>query len=244
LKGAADLIARKRLITRIVGTFLFLAAFPAGRCAWAQDSELPGIIAENPAQAPKGYFDPGHLKGRWGIGISYMTNFGTALVLRHWYSDNGAFELLFGGYDTPQAGEDFSDNYTTSPGWGYGAGLGLKRNLAMPVENVFIQGAARLTFSQSYQQNSYDYNLRTYQYQDLVLFVGPGFEAFIPFWKNLSVEGSIGLYVSSRWSQTESVYNPAQYSSSNNTKTDSWIISCGLKNNMSSLVNMTVNFYF
>ncbi len=198
-------------------------------------------ITSTPATPETKSFSPDQLKGHWAVGVSSMSGIGTALALRYWYEGNEALDLLVGGTDAPLNGTTFTNTYVSTPNWSYGLSLGMRHILGKPAEDVFTQWLVRVNYTQTYQQQSNTSFLTTSQTQDLTLFTGPGFEAFVPFWKNLSIEGNIGLSLDSHWIQTDSLSN-STYSS--NIHSGSWVWSLGLSNTITSIVNASVHFYF
>jgi len=186
-------------------------------------------------------FSPEHLKERVGLGVSYMSYIGPALSLRYWAHDDEAYDFSMGGYDNPSPGKDFANDLVFTPNWGYGVSVGLRHNWRHPAEDVFVQWIARLSYSQTFYQNSNSSVISTSQNQDLSLFIGPGFEAFVPFWKNISIEGNIGLSLDSHWSQYAQVNSPS-YPYTNPTP-NYWSLSLGINNTITSILNAAVHFY-
>jgi hypothetical protein len=126
------------------------------------------------------------LDGKWGLGFDTIqgANSGGALSaspnavdLRWWKSDVLALEGLV------------ALNITNpSPGTGesiFGLGVGAKYNWRKPVEDVLVQWVGRFSFA---TDNSGGSNNTTVAVQG-----GSAFEAFIPAWKALSVEGMVAL---------------------------------------------------
>jgi hypothetical protein len=199
-------------------------------------------------------FSCNHLSGKWGIGVSSTTNGGNALDLRHWVSDASALEVFLSGYDTPNSGYyDFNGNVVNFPHWGLGGGLGLKTNLAQPISGVFIQGISNLAYSTNDSKTS---NL-TFNNQNLPVglemvdtkqqgftwFLGTGFEAFLPYFTNFSLEGNVGLSLNTNWKQYYANFNPAEttqpnYSYAVQANTISF------SNTTFTLVNFAVHYYF
>lgn len=217
--------------------------------AWAQDNNQ--APSPTPTASAKS-FSPDHLKGTTGFGITSFNYTGSALAYRYWTSDSTALDIYLGGNYSQTNSYDFSGNSTVVPNWNYGLGAALKQNWNEPVKNVFIQSLERLTYSQNYNQsisttsNSgtlYGYEYYYNQNQALGLYLGLGFEAFIPFWENLSIEGTIGVSATASWSETNTFYN-SNFSSNTNTHTSAFIFNFGSGSNTFSILNGAVHLYF
>jgi hypothetical protein len=252
----------KKVIAFIFGMAFFIPHYNAFAQTWnSADSspvQLPRLTQyTTPSSSPTpsynpAAFSPEHLKGYFGMGLGSMTYGGTALVFRYWMDNSTALDIMAGGGDNPTTGYDFSGNAIALSNFGFGVGLCLKENLSEPVRDVFVQMIERVTYSQNYiqttgttSQNGYIYGTsnNVSQNQQINLFWGLGFEAFIPFWRNLSIEGSVGLSANATFNQASSIYNPT-YTTQPNTQTSSGLITGGASSNTFSLVNGSVHFYF
>jgi hypothetical protein len=164
------------------------------------------------------------LSHRFGFGLStypqYRNGIGPLLSCRYWFNEKFALELA-AGYDqtgSPSGLYDASNNELINRSLSAQESLALKYNIGRPVKYVRIQGIIQVGGVQS---NSYQYqtvwvqNVSTgYSYTDNVGswqnpniyfsgYVGVGFEAYIPFWTNISVEGSVGLNVGTTESNSQ-----------------------------------------
>ena len=202
--------------------------------------------------APK-EFSYDHLKGSGAFGIGYG-NLGTALSFRKWISDDTALELLVSGNIVTNNQADFSGSYQLLPNYNWSLGLQMKNNLAGPENNIYLQLVTALTFSQTHTvtesltSSANPPYLTAYERSiadaDVInAFVGPGFEAFLPFWKNLSIEGNAGMNFSATWSSNDQDYNPA-LTSTRNYSSAGWSLAAGTKLNAFSIVNAYIHFYF
>jgi hypothetical protein len=207
-----------------------------------QENAIDATPSPTPSATPLSQtFSPDHLKGRWAVGVSSVS--GTTLALRYWCAEDEALDLLVGGSDSPLSGTDPNNNYISTPNWSYGLSLGLRHNLEKPAENVYVQWLERITYYQTFSQSDYSGDLSTNQSQDLTFFTGPGFEAFVPFWKNLSIEGNIGLAVDSHWVQSAQS-GTSTFPSSGSSTTSHWTLSFGWNNTITSILNAAVHIYF
>jgi|GEM_PF-1943169 len=256
-------IFRGWLMRRVI-LVLFSWVLCLGASAWAQSenstaastlsltpTSVPTLApTQAPALSPTASptpFDPGHLKGAQGIGVS-----GTLLTYRYWTGDSTALDLFLGGSFALNSGLDFSGNNTTAPNWNYTLGVGLKQNFKEPFKGVFIQSIEHLTFNQTYNETIYtttsygvNYGSEDYynQSQSVNLYLGLGFEAFVPFWENLSIEGSVGLSSNLNLLETNAFYN-SNFSSQANTQTATSNFNLGSTSNAFSILNGAVHFYF
>lgn len=248
---------------------LSVAVFSAASTTWASPSttspspeptsaalsDAPGPEAEaaaTPASTPLP-FSYDHLAGRWGIGLASSPNGGTALDLRQWVSNRTALDFSVGGFDTPNNGFDFNGNEVNYPHWGFGLGLGFKTNLSEPIPGIFLQWLTSLNYSTNETETSLSsvYNSKTYvgfetvdtQQQTLSLFLGSGFEAFLPFFKDLSIEANVGVNLGSNWRQSTTLYNTLVTSNLNQYFADQ-NFSAALSASTFSILNMAVHYYF
>jgi hypothetical protein len=213
------------------------------------------VAAQEPSPTPAStpaVFSPEHPKGYLGVGIGTTPLGATALALRYWMEDNTALDVMVSGSDSPGAGYDFSGNQITTSNWAYGLSLGLKQNLKEPIRDVFVQGIARLSYAQNFVQSTsttsensitYGYTNLNTQNQEVSLFLGIGFEAFVPFWEDISIEGNAGLSVNALWNEVTDYYNP-NFSSQPDISTSYGLLSAGVNTNTFSILSGSVHFYF
>ncbi len=223
--------------------------------SWAQTASPTPTPSETAVPTPSPIpapFSPEHLKGRTGVGIASLTNIPTAFAYRYWMDDATALDIYLGGTYSQTNSYDFSGGSIQVPTWNYGLSVGLKENFNRPVKDVFVQWIERLSFSETYAEqvysdvsNGYTYGSQYYYNQNQVvnLFLGVGFEAFVPFWESLSIEGSVGLSSSLSFNEQDTFYNPA-FSSSVNTHYASYVLTTGFNSNAFSIFNGAVHFYF
>lgn len=117
-----------------------------------------------------------------------------ALDLRWWAGDRLGFDLLLAGnYNTQQTGKGvLSPLVSDSPGDAvYGGGLGLRYNVSEPNHDLLAQIVLKATGAQAVE--SVSGLTGQVDATTLAAFLGAGFEAFIPGWDWLSVEGQAGV---------------------------------------------------
>jgi hypothetical protein len=190
-------------------------------------------------------FSPDHLKGRLGFGLIYTNDvsFTYSADIRWWFEDRAALDLLVGGTYAEQKGYGFNGAPNTTPDWNYSLGLGMREVIAEPTADVHVLFAQRLVFSDYLQQSASVSSLYKYQVQALMGFVGLGFEAFVPFWRNLSIEGSVGLKFGARWEEDIQIMNG--YGAPDlKYETDYGNFVAGSNNDVTSLLGAGVHFYF
>jgi len=205
---------------------------------------VPTAIANSPiaTPVPKATFSPEHMKGYLGIGLGSLPYAGTAVDIRYWMDNNLAVDLMAGGTSNPFNGQDFNGNSVQVPDWGYGLSLGFKENLEEPVHDVFVQLIERLNYSQNYDEYEDTNEMTVTQNQIVSVYLGLGFEAFIPFWESLSIEGSVGLTATDTFNESLAVYNPNYYGT--NSQTSSNVFAAGLTSGTFSILSGSVHFYF
>ena len=207
----------------------------AEKVAISQEEKLPAI--EN--------FDPENLKGKWAVGgtILYLSYpwYGNLenLSARKWIENNSALDFYAGvSYET-QLGVDFNNNWVTIPKYAFDLGVGLRQIVARPVENVHIEVIQRLLFTSSYWEyagSTYD---EVHGSQKFDLYLGIGFEAFMPFWKNLSLEGDVGIDAAITYYD-----NRTKFPTGPDNLVSYWETSISTQNNNVGIVNLAVNYYF
>jgi len=188
---------------------------------------------------------PRILRHRWAIGIDSVPGTGpaasgsvavpNALSLRWWATDRLGVDLLAGGsYSSQQAGgSSLSTQVASSPGTStYAGALALRYNLSEPSRDLLVQLLFKGSGAQAQAQPA-GASGASGKPGDLSGFLGVGFEAFIPGWEWLSVEGSAGV---TGYSQ----YTP-QSAGSAASQTTSGL---GLAGNGTSPFNFSVHVYF
>jgi hypothetical protein len=146
---------------------------------------------------------PFTLGGKFGFGADQMDGDGFSPSIRYWLNDQTALEVL---------GSNYMDSW--------GCALGVLQNIAHPTRDVYIHLLSRYTFNQYSNPNVSSLT----NYSSITL--GIGFEAFMPFCENLSLDGWVGLEVDG-----QTVFP----NSSANLNT--------LTGSLGSLMNLAVHFY-
>ncbi len=163
---------------------------------------LGASMGAQAAEAPKA------LAGRWGFGLDSVAGATPASVLgsavlsapnaaavRYWFTDKvGIDGLLAMDLNSIQTGTASGTPGTVASGTGFG--LAIKYNLSQPSRDLLGQLLARGTMASSTQSDPT--GLVKLTTSTTSLFVGAGFEAFIPHWEWLSIEGSVGLSLTSQ----------------------------------------------
>ena len=115
-----------------------------------------------------------------------------------------------------------------APRWGFGLGVGVKYNLTEPSHDLLAQLVAKCSYGTAAQTGG------TTQLATTALFVGAGFEAFVPGWDWLSLEGSAGATLNSQDLEPTNGGTGASQSTSN----------LSLGGNGFSPVNLSIHVYF
>jgi hypothetical protein len=123
----------------------------------------------------------------------------TLIDLRYWLSDKFILEIFGGGTAGTQLGNNTFGGLINDPYWAYCYGLGIKTNLAEPFDGLMIQCVTHLLYYQNSTQRSTEIDVYQDQYQYLSVSIGLGFEYFLPFVKNLSLETSASLEFDENW---------------------------------------------
>jgi hypothetical protein len=234
------------LLIGLAGLFLLLPL--QGSCEEPLDDSAASSAGADKKDLPLKVegFSPDHLGGTWAMGFGFAYG-GYAILARHWWDESLAFDWTLGGnlQPPPSPGTTgFVDDR-----WNLTLGFGTRQNLSRPVEDVFLQLITNLTFSASYvKQIDYTSNpveSAVNQAQALNLYFGPGVEAFLPFWKNLSFEASAGLNFTANWTQ-QSVTNNGFIPTPNYSTTNSfkWALGIGNNNTNFNILNAAFHFYF
>jgi hypothetical protein len=150
------------------------------------------------------------LAGRWGLGFDNIpgASAGTGLIpglaqsnavsFRYWVSERLAWDglLALSLSSQPPGGAGAAGVPAGTDQRGYGVGTVLKWNAKRPSSWLLAQILARASLASLTQlQNDGSGNGQTTT--TFGLGIGAGFEAFLPAWDSLSVEGSVGLNFSS-----------------------------------------------
>jgi hypothetical protein len=148
---------------------------------------------------------PRSLANHWAVGVDSlptsaitspsgaMVAVPSALSVRWWATERLAVDLLVAGnYNSAQAGKgELSPLVSSGPGNAfYAGGLGVRYNISELSHDLLSQFVVKASGAQSAGSISGWSGKATET--TLAVFVGAGFEAFVPGWDWLSVEGSAG----------------------------------------------------
>jgi hypothetical protein len=202
--------------------------------------------------------------GRFGLGLSAISvapreNLSTPadsltlLSIRYWLSDRFQLDVLLGGTAGNQFGTNITNGTVYDPFWAYCYGVGIKTNLAEPVEGLWIKFTNQYLYYQNSSQstrtadavNSQNQTVLTTavltdQYQYLSVSAGLGFEYFLPFVKNLSLETSETLEFDTNW-ETYAVNFPAGYAGAS-FNYSTWVLK--VTSPGFNLTSLTFHYYF
>lgn len=178
-------------------------------------------VAQSPsAQGPR-------LAGHWGIGFDSIPGASTgtglvpglaapnALAVRYWVTERFSWDgLLAVNLNSQPAGGGGSTGVPAGTDQkAFGAGTVMKLNLKRPTPWLLAQAVGRASLA-SLQQVSNNGAGTGQTTTTFGLGVGLGFEAFLPFWDSLSVEGNILADFSSSQTKLEGPSQAAQSGSS------------------------------
>lgn len=197
--------------------FVILSALAAALClcapARAEDltSELQVTPAPSPTPVPAGP----KLAKHWGFGFDNIPGASTgtnlipglaqpnAVAVRYWVNDSLAWDglLTLNLSSQPANAQGVSAGQDSK---GYGFGTVIKYNVKRPTPWLLAQvlGRASLASLQSVS-NSGTTQGTGETTTTFGLGLGAGFEAFLPVWDSLSVEGNVGLNFSSSQTKTD-----------------------------------------
>lgn len=219
----------------------------ASAAAFAAPAGAPAPEPEAAAPAPEPTPNPGpRLAGRWGLGFDNIpgASAGTGLVpglatpnavaIRYWVHERLSWDglLALDISSQPAGGTGAPGVPAGTDQRGYGVGTVLKFNAKRPTPWLLAQVLARASLaSLSQVQNDGSNNGQTTTTFGLGL--GAGFEAFLPAWDSLSVEGSVGLNFSSSQTKTDGGTQAAQSGSS-----------LGISGSGFNPLNVAIHLYF
>ena len=223
-------------------TLTLLALALAAPVAAAEALAPTPAPAATPVPTPTGP----RLTGRWGLGFDNIpgASAGTGLVpgladpnaaaIRYWINEQLAWDglLALDLSSQPSGGSGAPGVPAGTDQRGYGVGTVLKFNVKRPTPWLLAQVLARASLASLTQaQNNGSNNGQTTT--TFGLGVGAGFEAFLPYWDSLSVEGSVGLNFSSSQTKLEGPGQVAQSGSS-----------LGISGSGFTPLNVSVHLYF
>jgi len=147
------------------------------------------------------------LAHRWGFGLDTLpgtsvANQGgsllaqpNAIALRWWATDRMAVDLLAAGSASNANGNGSAGSGNVIP-QGYGGGLAFKYNLSEPSHDLLVQMVAKGSYASAQPSSgTAGASGSNEQFTTAAGFLGIGFEAFVPGWDWLSLEGSAGAAV-------------------------------------------------
>ncbi len=164
------------------------------------------------------------LTGLWGVGFDTIPGASAttgllpglsqpnAVSLRRWFNEKFALEAKLAFSATSQPAGVSGTSVTSA----WGVGTQMKYNIARPSPWLLAQFIGGATLAQLGQTTNAapgagDLGQTT---TNFTIMVGLGFEAFIPVWKALSLEGNVGLNVSSVQAKSAGAAQATQSSSS------------------------------
>jgi len=190
---------------------------------------------------------PRSLEHHWAVGIDSLPAVGiispssslvaipNALSVRWWATDRlGIDVLMSGNYSSIEAGKgELSPSVSSSPGNAfYAGGVGFRYNWSVLSHDLLSQLIVKASGAQSVQSISGSSGKANETV--LATFVGGGFEAFIPGWDWLSVEGSAGITGFSQSLTPQSAVNGGSQT----------VSGAGLAGSGFSPINLAVHAYF
>jgi hypothetical protein len=174
----------KKLMMFIMALSFMLAASSQARKARG-DEESSG--------SSRGGIQTG-MAGKWGLGFETMSGGVGAADVRYWLSDTLGLEGNLGlDWASQPGGTDSAGKPTNNSSSAIALGVGAKFNWKKPVEDVLIQFLGRAILANQSQTTVAAGNSTSLNTLAFGIFVGTGFEAFIPVWRSLSVEGNVGI---------------------------------------------------
>lgn len=156
-----------------------------------------------------------------------------ALALRYWLNEKVALELQASASTNTQPSSTTGTAGTASKA--FGVGLQGKYVISRPHELLLTQLAAGFSvgsFSQGPEPA--DKNNPSQTTSTISVWVGTGFEAFLPWWRALSIEGQVRLRVQSTETKTEG--GTQQFTQSGS--------SIGFQGDGFSPLNLSIHYYF
>ena len=170
----------------------------------------------------------------------------TLISIRYGLSDRFLLEVLLGGTAGTNVGYDIYGYPTVNdPYWAYCYGLGVKTNLVRPFDGFWVQALTRFLYFENSAQSSLDnYTLTSDvlsdHYQSLSVAAGLGFEYFLPFLKNLSLETSETVEFDTNWeTYTDTSRKTSKVTTENYSTWVLQVVSPGF-----NLTSLSIHYYF
>jgi hypothetical protein len=197
------------------------AGFFTGPVNPAQPAAAPATAAQSASPSASVL-----LKGRWGIGYDQVPGASiasassqipglaqaNALAVRYWVTEDLAWDGLL-AMDLSSQPSGSTGAAAGTDQHGYGLGTVLKLNLKRPTPWLMAQLLGRASLAQLSQSD----NTGSGAGQTTTTFgvgLGAGFEAFLPVWDALSLEGSVNIGFSSSQTKVNNAQGAAQNGSS------------------------------
>jgi hypothetical protein len=136
--------------------------------------------------------------GTFGAGVAMLPSYKSempALTADFWVMDSLAVEALLGVGTGSQynGGTDGSGNPAMDGIFAFGLGAGARWVFAAPSEHLLLQGVARLNYANNSQTSPVAGSNTVTTRNIFGVYVGAGFEGFLPVWDALSLEVNAGL---------------------------------------------------
>lgn len=225
--------------------------YPAASTYPAQQRQAYAYAQPTPRPTPA----PRVLAHRWGFGLDTvpgatnnpvsgsLVSAPNAIAVRWWATESIGLDLLAALDATSlQTGTSGASSGGSTPGTaasGFGLGLGVKYNLTRPAHDLLTQIVARVSTASSTQSDPT--GLLKLNTSTLGLFLGAGFEAFVPGWDWLSLEGSAGFSMKTQTVKPESTTGAASAATAGASQTTS---SMSLGGAGFSPINVAFHVYF
>ncbi len=177
------------------------------------------------------------LMGKWGVGFDSIPGAGVgpnAVDLRYWAADRTAWEglLAFGSNNVP-GGTDAAGKPVNNSNMAFGLGVGYDYAWLKPSENFLVKLVGKASLASEGTTVNTLGTATTGTTTTIGLSGGLGFEAFIPAWPALSVEGSVRLGLTA-----------GSISSSAAGSTTQGTLNLGLAGDGFTPLNVAAHFYF
>jgi hypothetical protein len=203
---------RGLLAAAVMAAPMASAAAAAGAQAPAYTPQQRQYMAQIAQMVKAQPAPPRVLAKRWGFGLDHIPGASSnpaggtliaapnAVAVRWWPTEKLGLDLLAAmdasSLQTSTGGVASGSGVPGTSASGMGFGLGVKYGLSRPSRDLHTQAVVRVSSASSTQKDST--GVLTLNTSTLGAFIGVGFEAFVPGWDWLSLEGSAGLSVLSQ----------------------------------------------